>query len=87
MEAMELARSESGGTIKRNPVNLSIREDLVVEAKALGINVSQVAERALIESVNRARGAAWQKENAEAIDEHNERVARTGLFNEGLRRF
>lgn len=72
---------------KRKPVNLSVREDLIAEARDLGLNVSQVTEHALSDSIAKARAQQWLKENAEAIEKHNERVAQKGLFNEGLRRF
>ena len=72
---------------KRKPVNLSLRQDLVEQAKSLNVNVSHVAEQALEEEVRRAKEAAWLKENADAIKEYNERVDRRGVYIEDLRQF
>ena len=72
---------------RRKPTNLSIREDVMAAVKALGLNASQVAERALVEALRQAAAAAWVEDNVEAIAAHNERVDRTGLYNVGLRRF
>jgi antitoxin CcdA len=72
---------------RRRATNLSIREDVLAAAKRYGINASQVAEAALKKAVAERDHAQWLEENAQAIDEFNERVDRDGLFNEGLRRF
>ena len=72
---------------RRRPVNLTLRADIVAAAKRHGINVSQVAEQAVIAALREAEQAAWRQENAGAIEAHNERIEQAGLFNEGLRRF
>jgi antitoxin CcdA len=72
---------------RRRPINLTLRADIVERAKRCGINVSQVAEQAVIVALREAERAAWQKENASAIEAQNERIEREGLYNEGLRRF
>ena len=82
-----MARIKITGERRRKPVNLSLRQDIVEKAKALNINVSRIAEDALIEAVRTARQQAWLEENADAIAEHNKRVEKVGMFNESLRRF
>lgn len=72
---------------RRKPVNLSLPQDIVDQAKALGINVSQVAEIALSGEVRRVRETRWLEENADAIKEYNERVDEKGMYIEDLRRF
>ena len=67
--------------------NLSARADIVAEAKALGVNLSEVFESAVIEAVRRKRQAAWLADNREAIESYNARVARDGLFSDAWRRF
>jgi antitoxin CcdA len=57
------------------------------QAKALGLNVSQIAEAALSDEVKRSLEDRWLKENAEAIKEYNERVDSRGMYIEDLRRF
>lgn len=71
---------------RRRPVNLSIRADLLEEARQYGINVSRAAEAGLLEAVREARAEAWRRENAEAIDAYN-RKADEGAYDEFLHRF
>jgi antitoxin CcdA len=65
--------------VRRRPVNLTVREDLVTAAKELGINASQAAEQGLAAAVRTAREQAWLKENAEAIEYWNEWIRENGL--------
>lgn len=39
---------------KRRPVNLSIREDILSEVKALKLNASKAAEAAIVAAINLA---------------------------------
>ena len=71
----------------KRPTNLTIDAELLDEAKALGINLSSVLEQGLRERVAKARRERWLEENADAIAEHNERVAGRGVFSDRLRRF
>jgi antitoxin CcdA len=72
---------------RKRPVNVSIRADLVEEAKAFGTNLSAVLERALEEEHLQKRRGAWRMENRAAIEEANEELARNGLWSDGLRLF
>jgi antitoxin CcdA len=63
---------------KRKGVNLTIREDVLAEAKALNLNASQAAEAGIREAVRKAREAEWLREARPAIDAYNERIARDG---------
>jgi len=63
---------------KRRSVNLTIREDVVEAAKALGVNASKAAEAGIAEAVRQAREEAWLKEARPAIDAHNKRVMSEG---------
>ena len=71
----------------KRATNLTIDVELLDEAKALGVNLSRVLEEGLRERVAEAKRARWLEENAEAIAEHNERVAKHGVFSDRLRRF
>ncbi len=71
----------------KRAANLTIDAGLLEEAKALGVNLSRAFEESLRERVAQARRARWLEENAEAIAEHNERVAKRGVFSDRLRRF
>ena len=63
---------------KRRSTNLTIREDLLREAKALKLNTSQAAEIGIMAAVRQAREQEWLKNKQEAILAHNKRVDKAG---------
>lgn len=65
---------------KRRPVNLTIRQDVLAEAKGLNLNASKAAEAGIIEAVKKAREESWLKENKDSIKAHNERLEKEGLL-------
>jgi antitoxin CcdA len=67
--------------------NLSARADIVREAKALGLNLSEVFESAVAEAVRRKRQETWLMENRDAIASYNARVERDGVFSDDWRKF
>lgn len=71
----------------KKATNLSINSDLLAQAKALGINLSQTLEGSLEELIKRERRKQWRKENRAAIEAYNRRIERDGVFSDGLRRF
>lgn len=71
----------------KKSTNLSINADLLEQAKKLNINLSQTLERHLAEVVRHAQNSQWLEENKNALDEYNRRVALSGTFSDGLRRF
>jgi len=71
----------------KKPTNLSINSDLLRQAKALNVNLSQTLEQRLAELVREARSSHWLEENRAALDDYNSRIERHGVFSEGLRRF
>jgi antitoxin CcdA len=64
--------------VKRKPLNVSVREDLIDAAKGLDLNMSKAAEAGIAEAVKRAQEAAWKAQNRSAIDAHNARVEERG---------
>ena len=64
----------------RKAVNLTVDAGLVEAAKSMGMNLSQIFESTLKQAVSEERKRRWVEENREAIDEHNERVAREGTL-------
>lgn len=74
-------------TIAKKPTNLSLRADLLAEAKALDLNLSAELNSALAEIVRRKRAEQWLAENREAIDAYNRHIERDGLWSDGLRMF
>jgi antitoxin CcdA len=67
--------------------NLSVRADIVNEARAQGLNLSEVFEAAIQDAVRRKRQEAWLAENARAIESYNATVARDGTFSDRWRKF
>ena len=74
-------------TVRKVATNISIRADVVKEAKAQGINLSAVCEAAVAEAVRRGRQQAWLEENRAAIDSYNTLVARDGVLSDKWRKF
>ncbi len=64
---------------KKQPINLSIDAELAGEAKAAGMNLSAVLERALREELRVQRAAKWKDENRAAIESSNRYVEKHGL--------
>lgn len=63
----------------RKPVNLSLNEQLLKEARSYKINMSKAAENGIIEALNRAKTELWKKENEEALESSNSYVSKNGL--------
>lgn len=63
----------------KKATNVSIAEDLIREAKALRVNVSQAAEAGLAHAVAEKRSERWRQENREAIESSNAFVDEHGL--------
>ena len=73
-------------TLKK-AANLSVRADLLEQAKAYKINLSQTLETALAVEVKKHREAEWLEQNKEAIEAYNREIAEHGLWSDGLRTF
>ncbi len=71
----------------RKAVNLSIDAELVSNAKAMGINLSQTCEAALSAALKKEREEQWIKENWDAIQSSNAWVEKHGLPLEKYRMF
>ena len=66
--------------VKRRPLNISVREDLIDAAKGFNLNTSKAAEAGIAEAVRRAQEAAWVEQNQKAIKAHNARVDERGTL-------
>ena len=73
--------------IRRKSVNVSVREDVIAQAKKLGLNLSQITESALLDAVRASTFERWKMDNAKAIAAHNRRVDKEGALLDGLRTF
>lgn len=70
----------SAASARRRPVSLTLRDDLMREAKTLKLNASRAAEEGIEQAVKKAKEAAWLEENRDAIAAYNERIARDGTL-------
>ncbi len=71
----------------KKPTNLSINSDLLLQAKALGINLSAALEQALIAQLKEKQTQLWLEQNKKAIEAYNKSVDERGVFSDGLRGF
>jgi antitoxin CcdA len=71
----------------KKATNLSIRADLLEEARAYKINLSQTLEAALQVELKKEKERLWLEENQAAIDAYNREVAEHGLFSDRFRSF
>ncbi|EKE69364.1 type II toxin-antitoxin system CcdA family antitoxin [Celeribacter baekdonensis] len=71
----------------RIKVNLTLDADVAATARALGLNMSRLAEAAIIEAAKTERNRLWRAENQSAISAYAEEVAKEGLPLAGFRSF
>ena len=72
---------------KKKATNISINSELLEKAKKYKINISANVEKTLEELIKQYEIQNWEKENKEAIENYNNRIAKNGLFSDGLRSF
>lgn len=72
---------------QKKATNLSLRVDLLEEARARKINLSQTLETALEAELKKRREAEWLAANREAIAAYHRHVERDGLFSDHFRAF
>lgn len=73
-------------------LNIGIDPELIEQARQLGVSTTGMDERALrlhLQKVDpagaEARAKRWADENAEAIKDHNRRIAERGVLSDYLR--
>jgi antitoxin CcdA len=71
----------------RKATNLSIRTDLLEQARVLDINLSREFELHLAEVVRKRQAEQWVQANHAAIEAYNRHLERDGLWSDGLRSF
>ncbi|MGX2038732.1 type II toxin-antitoxin system CcdA family antitoxin [Methylocaldum sp. MU1018] len=74
-------------TTPKKATNITLSADVLREAKALGINISQACDRFLRDLVRQERQRRWQEDNAEFIAAYNRTVETEGLPLEEWRSF
>jgi antitoxin CcdA len=80
------ARKFAMSTAKKS-ANLSVRADLLEEARAYKINLSQTLEAALQAALKKEKERRWLEENRAAIEAYNRHIERDGLWSDGMRLF
>ena len=71
----------------KKPTNLSLDKSLLVEARDLGVNLSQAAEVGLRDAVIKTKSELWKIENADALTSSNEWTDANELPLEKYRQF
>jgi antitoxin CcdA len=71
----------------KKAANLTVRADLLEEARARKINLSQTLEAALQVELKKRREAEWLEQNKAAIEAYNREIAEHGLFSNAFRQF
>ncbi len=68
-------------------VNLTLDEALVAQAKAVGVNLSAVAEEAIRFQTRAEESRRWVEQNRNALEAKAKLVEEQGLWSDGLRQF
>ena len=63
----------------RVKVNLTLDADVAETARSLGLNMSRLAEAAIMEAAKLERNRRWRVENRDAIDRYAEEIENDGL--------
>jgi len=70
---------------RRKATNVTLPADLVAEARALGISLSQEFETHLVTLLRSRRAARWREENRAALAEYARYFEHHGICNEDSR--
>lgn len=71
----------------RTKITLSVDPSVVAEAKALGINLSSVAEKAILQAIKAHKNRQWQEEHGAALQAYAREADRVGLPLDAYRLF
>ena len=63
----------------KRATNISLSQDVYADAKAFGINVSQICEQALRSQIDIEKGRRWAEAHAAFVDAYNQQVEEEGL--------
>ena len=71
----------------KKAANLSVRADLLEQARAYKINLSQTLETALAAEVKKRREAEWLEQNQDAFAAYGRFIENHGLLSDKYRTF
>ncbi|TWB23644.1 antitoxin CcdA [Nitrospirillum amazonense] len=80
-------KSSQENAFARKNTNVSLPEDMVSEAKNLGISISRACERGLAMEISERKAALWLEKNQAAIDEWNAFIEENGVPYAQFRQF
>ena len=63
----------------KKATNITLSADVLAEAKALNINISQACDRFLRDLIRGEKERRWQQEHAEFIEAYNRSLEQDGL--------
>jgi antitoxin CcdA len=64
---------------RKRAANLSLSEDVLADARALGINLSRACEQHLRELIHSERERRWRAEHTDFVSAYNATVKQDGL--------
>lgn len=70
--------SDNNTPSKRRAINLTIRQDILDEAKRLNLNTSKAAEAGVMNAVKSEQEKQWLDANRDAIKAYNKRIEEDG---------
>jgi antitoxin CcdA len=73
--------------LPKKAVNLTVRADLLAQARQFGVNLSSTLEAALEAVVREHQREQWRVQHRAAIQAYNAHVDELGVFSDGLRSF
>jgi antitoxin CcdA len=73
--------------LPKKAVNLTVRADLLAQARHFGVNLSATLEAALQALVKDHQREQWKIQHQAAIEAYNAQVDELGVFSDGLRGF
>ena len=80
-------RREETKRARKRAANVSIDAEILSEAKAMGINLSQTLEDELRKRVKEEKIRRWSEDNKEAIDSYNRFIEKHGIWSEKYRKW
>jgi antitoxin CcdA len=79
--------SGHGAEGTKRATNVTVRGDLLAAARAAGVNLSALLERALTEELAHLNRLRWHAQNVEAVETYNDHLQQHGTCSAHWRRF
>jgi len=86
-ESRPFRREEPKKRVRKRATNVSIDAEVLADAKALGINLSQTLEDELRKRTREEKIRCFQEEHREAIESYNRFIEEHGIWSEKYRKW